>query len=128
MAIVENPASIGLRPVIVVPGDVRDVATQVRWSNRTPRRELTKHTPLAEHISYRVASATDLPFEDGAFAQVWMLDVGIHRRDKSALFGEIGRVLRPAGLLVMHDQMGPLPKAMAPATRNAPSSRRRCRS
>src|SRR5215204_5953714 len=42
--------------------------------------ELTRHTELAERISYRVASATDLPFEDGAFAQVWMLDVGIHVR------------------------------------------------
>jgi ubiquinone/menaquinone biosynthesis C-methylase UbiE len=82
--------------------------------------ELTKRTGLAERISYRVASATDLPFEDGAFAQVWMLDVGIHIREKSALFVEIARVLRPGGLLVMHDQMGPLPKAMAPATRNAP--------
>jgi SAM-dependent methyltransferase len=82
--------------------------------------ELTKRTQLAERISYRVASATDLPFDDGTFAQVWMLDVGIHVREKSALFTEIARVLRPGGLLVMHDQMGPLPKAMAPATRNAP--------
>ena len=82
--------------------------------------ELTKRTGLAEHITYRVASATDLPFEDGAFAQVWMLDVGIHVRDKAALFAELARVLRPGGLLVMHDQMGPLAKAMAPATRHAP--------
>ena len=82
--------------------------------------ELTKRTELTERISYRLASATDLPFEDGAFAQAWMLDVGIHVRDKRALFLEIARVLRPGGLLVMHDQTGPLPKAMAPATRNAP--------
>ena len=40
--------------------------------------------------------------------------------DKHALFSEIARVLRPGGLLVMHDQTGPLPKAMAPATRSAP--------
>lgn len=82
--------------------------------------ELTKRTGLTERISYRVASATELPFEDRTFAQVWMLDVGIHVRDKAAMFAEIARVLRPGGLLVMHDQMGPLPKAMAPATRNAP--------
>src|SRR4051794_23159157 len=82
--------------------------------------ELTKRTGLAERISYRVASATELPFEDGEFAQVWMLDVGIHVRDKAAMFAEIARVLRRGGLLVMHDQMGPLAKAMAPATRHAP--------
>jgi 2-polyprenyl-3-methyl-5-hydroxy-6-metoxy-1,4-benzoquinol methylase len=82
--------------------------------------ELTKLTGLEERISYRLASATDLPFENGAFTQVWLLDVGIHVRDKRALFLEIARVLRPGGLLVMHDQTGPLPKAMAPATRNAP--------
>ena len=82
--------------------------------------DLTKRTGLAERIVYRVASVTDLPFEDGAFAQVWMLDVGIHVRDKAAMFAEIARVLRPGGLFVMHDQMGPLAKAMAPATRHAP--------
>ena len=82
--------------------------------------DLTKRTGLAERISYRVASVTDQPFEDGAFAQVWMLDVGIHVRDKAAMFAEIARVLRPGGLFVMHDQMGPLAKAMAPATRHAP--------
>ena len=82
--------------------------------------DLTKRTGLAERIVYRVASVTDLPFEVGAFAQVWMLDVGIHVRDKAAMFAEIARVLRPGGLFVMHDQMGPLAKAMAPATRHAP--------
>ncbi len=82
--------------------------------------DLTKLTGLAERIVYRVASVTDLPFEDGAFAQVWMLDVGIHVRDKAAMFAEIARVHRPGGLFVMHDQMGPLAKAVAPATRHAP--------
>jgi ubiquinone/menaquinone biosynthesis C-methylase UbiE len=82
--------------------------------------ELTKRTGLADRISYRMADATDLPFEDQAFAQVWMLDVGIHVRDKAAMFAQISRVLRPGGLLVMHDQTGPLPKAMSPVTRLAP--------
>ena len=64
--------------------------------------DLTKRTGLAERISYRVASVTDLPFEDGAFAQVWMLDVGIHVRDKAAMFAEIARVLRPGGRLMAY--------------------------
>ena len=49
-----------------------------------------------------------------------MLDVSIHIRDKRALFAEIARVLRPDGLMVMHEQTGPLPAAMGPAKRQAP--------
>ena len=81
---------------------------------------LTARTGQADRISYRVASGTELPADDGQFAQAWMLDVGIHVADKPALFAEIGRVLRPGGLLVMHDQTGPLPPAMDPATMGAP--------
>jgi ubiquinone/menaquinone biosynthesis C-methylase UbiE len=83
-------------------------------------RALTKLTGLGERLSYRVADATRLPMGGEAFAQAWMLDAGIHVRDKRALFGELARVLRPGGLMVMHDQMGPIPKAMAPMTRRVP--------
>ena len=71
-------------------------------------------------ISYRVADATELPFDDSSFSYVWMLDVSIHIRDKNALFREISRVLQPDGLLVMHEQPGPLPETMRAATRRAP--------
>jgi SAM-dependent methyltransferase len=81
---------------------------------------LTARTGQADRISYRVASGTGLPADDGSHAQAWMLDVGIHVADKPALFAEIARVLRPGGLLVMHDQTGPLPPAMDPATMGAP--------
>jgi ubiquinone/menaquinone biosynthesis C-methylase UbiE len=77
-------------------------------------------TGMGHRTSYRVADATQLDFEDGAFSQVWMLDVAIHIRAKQALFAEIARVLKPGGLLVMHDQTGPLPEAMRPLTRKAP--------
>ena len=49
-----------------------------------------------------------------------MLDVSIHIANKAALFGELARVVKPAGLLVLHDQPGPLPPAMRPVTRRAP--------
>jgi SAM-dependent methyltransferase len=74
----------------------------------------------AERVSYRVADATALDFDDASFVQVWMLDVSMHIRDKRALFNEIARVLRPDGLMVMHEQIGPLPAAMTPAKRQAP--------
>ena len=49
-----------------------------------------------------------------------MLDVSIHVANKAALFGELARVVKTEGLLVLHDQPGPLPPAMRPITRRAP--------
>ena len=83
-------------------------------------QSLTEMTGMAGRISYRVADATDLGLTDQSFAQVWMLDVSMHIRNKRALFAEIARVLRPNGLLVMHEQTGPLPPAMRPVMRQAP--------
>ena len=81
---------------------------------------LTRKTGLDERISYRLADATDLPFDDGAFFGAWMLDVSMHIRGKRALFSGIARVLRPGGLLVMHEQIAPIPEAMRAVTRRAP--------
>jgi SAM-dependent methyltransferase len=67
---------------------------------------LTDRTGLADRITYQVADATHLPVDDRALAQVWMLDVGIHVRDKKALFAEVARALQPGGIFVMHDQTG----------------------
>jgi len=81
---------------------------------------LTDMCGMDASISYRAADATELPFDDGSFSYVWMLDVSIHIRDKNALFREISRVLRPDGLLLMHEQPGPLPATMRAATRRTP--------
>jgi ubiquinone/menaquinone biosynthesis C-methylase UbiE len=81
---------------------------------------LTAMTGMGDRVSYRVEDATDLHFPASSFAQVWMLDVSMHIRNKRALFTEIARVLRPGGLMVMHDQTGPLPPAMRPVMRQAP--------
>jgi ubiquinone/menaquinone biosynthesis C-methylase UbiE len=83
-------------------------------------RALAEMTGFADRIEYRVADATALPFGEESFAQVWMMDASVHVRDKRKLFGEIARVLRPGGLLVLHDQIGPLGRAMLPAKRRSP--------
>ena len=83
-------------------------------------RAVAEMTGPSEQVDFRVADALALPFEAAEFAQVWIMDVSIHIRDKPALFGEIARVLRPGGLLVLHDQLGPLPRAMQAAKRAAP--------
>jgi ubiquinone/menaquinone biosynthesis C-methylase UbiE len=81
---------------------------------------LAELTNMRGRVSYRVADATDLDLPDEMFDQVWMLDVSMHIRNKRALFGEIARVLRQGGLMVMHEQTGPLPAAMRPVMRQAP--------
>jgi ubiquinone/menaquinone biosynthesis C-methylase UbiE len=81
---------------------------------------LAEMTDTTDRVSYRVADATHLDLPDSSFAQVWMLDVSMHIRNKRALFGEIARVLQPGGLLVMHEQTGPLPPSMRPLMRQAP--------
>ena len=85
-------------------------------------KALATMTKMSDRTTYRVADATQLEFDTSSFDQVWMLDVSMHIRDKAALFAEIARVLRPGGLLVMHEQTGPLPKEMRPVTRQAAGS------
>jgi ubiquinone/menaquinone biosynthesis C-methylase UbiE len=81
---------------------------------------LTQLVGLGDRVAYGQVDATHLPFAALQFAQAWMLDVSIHIANKAALFGELARVVQPGGLLVLHDQPGPLPPAMRPVTRRAP--------
>jgi cyclopropane fatty-acyl-phospholipid synthase-like methyltransferase len=81
---------------------------------------LTRRVDLDDRVAYCQGDATCLPFAAQQFEQAWMLDVSIHIANKAALFGELARVVKTAGLLVLHDQPGPLPPAMQPITRQAP--------
>jgi len=83
-------------------------------------KTLAEMVGLAGRVTYRAADATALPFADGKFAQVWMLDASIHVRAKAKLFRELTRVLSPGGLLVLHDMPGPLPRSMGAVTQRAP--------
>jgi SAM-dependent methyltransferase len=81
---------------------------------------LTRLVGLGDRVAYGQADTTRLPFAAHQFAQAWMLDVSIHIANKAVLFGELARVVHADGLLVLHDQLGPLPPAMRPVTRRAP--------
>jgi SAM-dependent methyltransferase len=81
---------------------------------------LTRIVGRGDQVAYCQADATHLPFAAHQFEQVWLLDVSIHIANKAALFGGLARVVRGDGLLVLHDQLGPLPPAMRPVTRRAP--------
>jgi ubiquinone/menaquinone biosynthesis C-methylase UbiE len=81
---------------------------------------LTRMVRLGDRMAYCQVDVTHLPFAAHQFDQAWMLDVSIHIANKAVLFGELARVVHVDGLLVLHDQMGPLPPAMRPLTRRAP--------
>jgi len=60
---------------------------------------LTERCGLCDHVDFRVANATDLPFEDAEFDMVWCLNVTMNIEDRAGLYGEIRRVLKPGGKL-----------------------------
>jgi len=66
---------------------------------------LARRVGLAEHISYRQASALDLPFEPGTFDGAYMMHVGMNIENKPALFAEVRRVLKPGALFAIFDIM-----------------------
>lgn len=64
---------------------------------------LSNRTRLGEQTSFRVADATDLPFEDSTFDYAWTQHVAMNIQDRAALYGEIHRVLVPHGSLAIYD-------------------------
>ena len=64
---------------------------------------LTALTHLGDRVSFRRADALHLPFEAGAFDVVWTQHVAMNIADRSALYAELNRVLRPGGRLAIFD-------------------------
>ena len=60
---------------------------------------------LADRVRLRCASALDMPFEDAAFTAAYMMQVGMNIADKTALFKEVYRVLRPGAKFGVYDVM-----------------------
>ena len=61
-------------------------------------REHAEATGL--HVDYRVASGEDLPFSDGSFDGVVIVDVLEHVADPALVLDEARRVLKPGGLVL----------------------------
>lgn len=67
--------------------------------------ELCGWVGLAERIALHHGSALDMPFEDAFFDHAYMLHVGMNIADKTALFAEVARVLKPGANFGVYDVM-----------------------
>jgi ubiquinone/menaquinone biosynthesis C-methylase UbiE len=88
----------------------RRYGCQVTGIDLTPEyvevaRDLTRMVGLESGVSYRVGSATSLPFDDGSFDAATLLHVGMNIPDKDRLFAEGARVLKRGGVFGVYDVM-----------------------
>ncbi len=84
---------------------------------------LTERSGLGHLVDFRCADATNLPFNEAAFDMVWSLNVTMNIGDRSALYAEVKRVLKPGGAFCVSeiglgpagDPSYPLPWARDPS-------------
>ena len=85
---------------------------------------LSAKTGLAHLVDYRQGDATKLPFDDQTFDVVWTEHVAMNIPDKTRLYKEMHRVLKPGGTLAIYDVLArpsgpvlfPVPWARTPDT------------
>lgn len=85
---------------------------------------LTARVGLAHLVDFRQGDATELPFDDQSFDVVWTEHVAMNISDKTRLYGEMRRVLKPGGTLAIYDVLAgpyepvffPVPWARTPDT------------
>jgi ubiquinone/menaquinone biosynthesis C-methylase UbiE len=65
--------------------------------------QMLQRVDAAPWVSVRLAAAESLPFPDGCFHAVVCCDAFHHFRDQDAAAGEIARVLRPRGGVLVLD-------------------------
>ncbi len=70
---------------------------------------------MQDRLVFEKASATELPFRDGAFTHVWSQAVIYHVHDKIAALKEAYRVLGDGGIMVFDDLIKPQPNISADA-------------
>jgi len=67
--------------------------------------ELSAWVGLSGRVTYRRASALDLPFGAAEFDGAYMIHVGMNIADKARLFAEVARVLAPGAAFGIYDVM-----------------------
>jgi ubiquinone/menaquinone biosynthesis C-methylase UbiE len=66
---------------------------------------LTRMVKLDHLVEYRQGSALAMPYEVGTFDRAYMIHVGMNIADKTGVYREVRRVLKPGGLFVIFDLM-----------------------
>ena len=86
-------------------------------------RYLTERTGQGGQVSFETASALELPFDSGRFDVVLLQHVAMNISDRTRLYREIRRVLKPGGRFATFDVVlksgephYPVPWARTPAT------------
>ena len=72
---------------------------------------------LAGRLAFEKASATELPFAEGAFTHVWSQATIYHVPDKVKVLEEAYRVLEPGGRFIFDDLTKPTPNVSESARR-----------
>jgi len=68
-------------------------------------RSITERVGLTDRVTFDVGSATDMPYDDGAFDRAMMNHVGMNIEAKDRVFAEVRRVLAPGGSFAVYEQM-----------------------
>lgn len=82
----------------------RVVATNIEDDHLKTGATLSEISALSSLIDHRYADFHDLPFPDSQFDCWWAQEATVHATDKSQLFSEALRVLKPRGRIVLSDQ------------------------
>jgi SAM-dependent methyltransferase len=64
---------------------------------------LTARCGLSDRVTFQVSNALHLPFEDAAFDTVFLQHVAMNIEDRTALYAEVRRILRPGGRFATYD-------------------------
>ena len=89
----------------------------------TVARNLTRRLALDDKVEFEQGNAIANPFATASFDAATLFHVGMNIADKSKLFAEVRRVLKPEGIFGIYDQMRvgegdlvfPVPWASTPA-------------
>ncbi len=76
---------------------------------------LAQRTRLADKVTYRQGDALAMPFADASFDLLWSQNAAMNIADRDRLYGEMRRVLAPAGRLAFQDVAAGLEQQLARA-------------